>query len=156
MEASTRLCLLVFVILLMGCNTALQLTAAGEGVRHLSRADMPTSCHLLGDVAIGIPPDAARPRTEEELSILLRNKTGNDGGNHVVTDMSEEREDSSGAPYWRGRGTAYACPEENMDVPDVGERSAGGEGTGGDDDDGDDEPERSQEEDDMLDDLLGS
>lgn len=147
--------MLLSVVLLAGCSTALQLTSEGEGVRHLSRADMPTSCNLLGDVAIGIPPDAARPRTEEELSILLRNKTGREGGNHVVTDMSEERQDSNGNPYWRGRGTAYACREQAGGAPDDGERSAGGEDTDSPDESGDGAPERSQEEDDMMDDLLG-
>ena len=154
MGTSYGTCLLT-AVLVMGCSTSLQLTAEGERVRHVSRADMPTSCNLLGDVAIGIPPDAARPRTEEELSILLRNKAGREGGNHVVTDMSERREDSNGAPYFRGRGIAYACSEETMRSPDDGERSAGGEDTGG-PDEGDDAPrERSDEEDDVMEDLLG-
>lgn len=155
MGPSARTCLLSSVVLLASCSTALQLTSEGEGVRHVSRVDMPTSCNLLGDVAIGIPPDAARPRTEEELSILLRNKTGRVGGNHVVTDMSEERHDSNGDPYWRGRGTAYACRDEVMSAPGDGERSAGGEDTGGPDQEGEGASERSEEEDDLMRDLLG-
>ena len=138
------------VVLLVGCSTAIQLTDAGSVVRHVTRADMPTSCRLLGDVAIGIPPDAARPSSEEELSILLRNKAGREGGNLVVTEMSERREDSAGQPYYRGRGSAYRCTEE-PGRPAEATETGGGEETG-------EAPEGTEpssgEDDAIVDDLL--
>jgi len=148
---------------LAGCATGIQLTDAGEGVRHVSRADMPTSCNLLGDVAIGIPPDAARPRTEEELIMLMRNKTGELGGNYVVLDSSTTEQDSDGRDYYRGRGIGYACPEEEESGSAIGgeQDTAGGEAPPEQDDAGD-APEEddggadmSDEEDAILDDLLG-
>jgi len=146
-------------LLLLGCSTALQLTDEGRAVRLVSRADMPTGCNLLGDVAIGIPPDAARPHTEEDLQILLRNKAGELGGNHVVTEMSQRHEDSSGQPYYRGRGTAFACPEPEGGAEPDGATSGGEEAAT----EPTEEPEgdtgttsgHSEEEDAMIDDLVG-
>ena len=130
--------LLVAVLLATGCSTGITLTSAGEGVRRVSAADAPPGCNLLGDVAIGIPPDAARPRTEEELVILMRNKAGLLGGNHVVVDSTDERRDEGATePHWVGRGVAYACPDEatasNTPADDTANDTAGG-------DDGMDEP----------------
>ncbi len=142
---------LALLLSLAGCSTAIQLTDQGRGVRHVTRADMPTGCNLLGDIAIGIPPDAARPRTEEDLHILMRNKTGDLGGNHLVVDSAQQREDASGNPYFRGRGIGYACPQSDpapdraetsgSEVPDEGDSSGGSE--------------TSAEDDAILDDLLG-
>lgn len=137
------------VVALVGCSTALQLTEEGSSVRHVTRADMPASCRLIGDVTIGIPPDAAQPHSEEELSILLRNKAGREGGNLVVTEMSERREDSTGEPYWRGRGSAYRCAEEPTRPSDATE-TGGGEDTG----DTHEDATRSGEDDAIVDDLL--
>ncbi|MFK7987280.1 MAG: hypothetical protein AB8I08_14745 [Sandaracinaceae bacterium] len=125
MRAAHLLALSAFLSL--GCSTGISLTSAGEGVRRVSAADAPTGCNLLGDVAIGIPPDAARPRTEEQLVILMRNKAGLLGGNHVVVDSTDERRDEGATePHWVGRGVAYACPiEATASAPD--EPSAGGD-----------------------------
>jgi hypothetical protein len=120
---------LAAVALLSGCATGITLTDAGEDVRHVQLADMPTGCNLLGDVAIGIPPDAARPRTEEDLVVLMRNKAGEMGGNHLIVESTDERTGQGGEPYYIGRGVAYACPEEAMEpqAPEEPEATAGGE-----------------------------
>jgi hypothetical protein len=76
------------VILATGCATSIALTSGGTRVEHVQAADVPPGCNLLGDVPIGIPPDAARPRTEEQLVILMRNKTHEMGGNRVIIDTS--------------------------------------------------------------------
>ncbi|HHH27123.1 MAG TPA: hypothetical protein ENK57_02070 [Polyangiaceae bacterium] len=151
--------ILLTLLLLGGCSTAIQLTDAGRGVQHVSRADMPTGCNLLGDIAIGIPPDAARPRTEEELHILMRNKTGELGGNHFVLDSMQEEQDASGAAYFRGRGIGYACPV----APEAEGETSGGDS--GDEDsshvdespseDSGEEPGLDAEDDAMLNDILG-
>ncbi|MCB9594389.1 MAG: hypothetical protein H6719_16780 [Sandaracinaceae bacterium] len=140
-----------------GCSTGIQLTDEGGRVQHITRADMPSGCNLLGDVAIGIPPDAARPRTEDELVTLMRNKAGQIGGTHLLVDNREQREDSSGNPYYRGRGVAYACPHTEAAVSAEGgggggDDTSGGEDTGGGDSGGD---SGGSDDDDMMDDLLG-
>ena len=149
---------LALLLGLAGCSTAIQLTDQGQGVRHITRADMPGGCNLLGDIAIGIPPDAARPRTEEELHILMRNKTGELGGNHLVVDSAQQREDASGNPYYRGRGIGYACPEPEAAAED-GQTSgseAPDEGAEGDSEATPGEGSQTSAEDDaILDDLLG-
>jgi hypothetical protein len=106
----------VFMLLALGCATTIQLTTNGNMVRNVSAGEMPTGCNLLGDVPIGIPPDAARPRTEEQLVILMRNRTAEMGGNRVVVDSAHQ--DGSGPEsYWRGRGVAYACSDEDLREP---------------------------------------
>jgi len=148
---------LALLLSLAGCSTAIQLTESGTAVHRITRADMPSGCNLLGDIAIGIPPDAARPRTEDELHILMRNKTGELGGNHLVVDSAQEREDAAGNPYFRGRGIGYACPEPEP-APDDG-ASSGGEQSSDEpvaapeESSGDDQA--SAEEDAILDDILG-
>lgn len=112
------------LVLATGCATGIALTGDGEDVRHVQLADMPTGCNLLGDVAIGIPPDAARPRTEEDLVILMRNKAGEMGGNHLVVESTSQGTGQGGEPYFRGRGVAYACPDEAMEPA---EETSGGE-----------------------------
>lgn len=105
----TRLGLVLAVAAIaIGCATGITLTDRGTRVTALSQADMPGGCRLVGDVTIGMPPDAARPRTEEQLQILMRNKAGEMGANHVVTEFSEQRTEA-GAVHYVGRGIAYAC-----------------------------------------------
>lgn len=146
---------LLAVLLLSGCTTAIALTDEGSQVRHGTRADMPPGCRLLGEVRIGIPPDAAMPPTEEDLIILMRNKAAEQGGNFVILDSSEQRDaNEDGEVFWRGRGTAYECPEQTEPDPLHPETSGGevDEGGGLEEDEGGD---TSSEGDDALDDLLG-
>lgn len=113
-----RMILALSLLLAASCATTIQLTTSGNMVRNVTLAEMPTGCNLLGDVPIGIPPDAARPRTEEQLIILMRNKTAEMGGNRVVIESSHQ--DGSGPEaYWRGRGVAYACSEEDLREPEA-------------------------------------
>ncbi len=91
-----------------GCGSEVALTPAGHHVVEVSEADLPDNCTLLGDVAIGWPPDAARPRTQKQLVLLMRNKTAEQGGNHVVLDSAQERHEN-GHPYYVGRARAYDC-----------------------------------------------
>lgn len=106
-----------------GCTTGIALTDRGSQVRRAADADLPPGCRLLGDVAIGIPPDAARPRTEEQLEMLMRNKAGEVGATHVIVEHSEDR-----GEHWVGRGRAYRCPE--TPPPTVSAASAGGQDEG--------------------------
>lgn len=95
------------------CTTGIQLTDKGERTRELSMTELPSGCRLIGDVTIGLPPDAGRPRTREDLNKLMRNRAGQNGGNVVVVDFAEERNpNDEDARHWVGRGRAYACPEE--------------------------------------------
>ena len=120
---SKTLVSLLSLTLLAGCATGITLTGGGSNVRHVSAADVPVGCNLLGDVAIGIPPDAARPRTEDELVILMRNKAAEIGGTHVIIESKNQHQDSAGEDYWRGRGIAYACPEDTGPDPLLQESS---------------------------------
>ena len=136
-----------------GCSTGITLTSAGERVRHIQAADTPIGCNLLGDVAIGIPPDAARPRTEEAMITLMRNKAGEQGATHVVVESSESRRTEGEAEaHWVGRGIAYACDEDapSSRAP-VEDRGSGGEAT--EDDDGASEGDDEGTEGDALDGL---
>ena len=159
---------LLFTIAALGCSSAIALTDEGQGVRRVTDAEKPGGCRLLGDVSIGVPPDAARPRTEEELILLMRNKAGEADGTHVVVDTTEQRDADTERPYWIGRGRAYACPEEQRAPAE--EETAGGdnaaegaegaegegpEGEGAEGEGAESEPERSPEEDAMMEDLLG-
>ncbi len=155
------LALVTAMLAVVGCSTAIQLTDRGRLVNHITRADMPSGCNLLGDVAIGIPPDAARPRTEADLVILMRNKTAEVGGNTLLVDDSEQLEDSSGSPYFRGRGIAYACPAPEPETTGSAggeEGGAQGEGAAGDEAEGAGEGEGGEgsgDDDAMMEDLLG-
>ena len=102
---------LASLVLATACSAGISLTERGTLVHNVSRVDLPTGCNLLGDVSIGIPPDAARPRSEEELMILMRNKAGELGGNHVILDQSSSHPGNQGELIWSGRGIAYACPQ---------------------------------------------
>lgn len=118
-----------------GCTTGIALTDRGSQVTRAADADLPPGCRLLGDVAIGIPPDAARPRTEEQLEMLMRNKAGEVGATHVIVEHSEDR-----GEHWVGRGRAYRCPE--TPPPTVSAASAGGQDEGeGETEAGEDETE---------------
>lgn len=114
-------------------------------MNHITRADMPSGCNLLGDVGIGHPPDAARPRTEEDLLILMRNKVAELGGNTLLVDQRQPQQDSSGREYYRGRGVAYACPHPEPQSTTSADETGGGEDTSGGEDTGDGD----------IDDLLG-
>jgi len=130
------------------CSTGIQLTMEGQRVDRVSSADMPTGCNLLGDVAVGIPPDAARPRTEEQLHHLMRNKAGGLGATHLVVEMSEQRSEA-GAQHYVGRGVAYRCPEPERPpaAASGGEAGQGSEGAEG------SEGEPSEGEGNSLDDI---
>ncbi len=108
------------IVIAAGCTTGIALTDRGAEVTRIADADIAPGCRLLGDVAIGIPPDAGRPRTEEQLEMLMRNKAGEVGATHVVVEQSEDR-----GEHWVGRGRAYRCPE--TPPPTVSAATAGGE-----------------------------
>lgn len=98
------------------CTTGIQLTDKGERTRELSMTDMPSGCRLIGDVTIGLPPDAGRPPTREDLIKLMRNRAGQNGGNVVVVDFAEERNpNDEEARHWVGRARSYTCPEPEED-----------------------------------------
>lgn len=142
-------------VLLTACTTGITTTSEGAGVSRVSRAALPPNCQLVGDVAIGIAPDAARPRTEDDLVILMRNKAGDFGASHIVVESSNPR--GSGAErYYAGRATAYRC--RRADAPPA-EEGAGGEATE-EGVDGETQPEESEpppmdsESDQLLDDIM--
>jgi len=117
------------VLALVGCTSGIQLTDRGTAVEPMTQAQMPGGCRLVGDVAIGLPPDAARPRTEEQLSMLMRNKAGEMGANRVITEMSEQRTDA-GTDHWVGRGVAYYCDPSAAPEPAAAPtETTGGEAT---------------------------
>jgi len=102
----------VLVLALVGasaCSTAIALTDRGTAVTEVGPTGMPDGCSLVGDVSIGIPPDAGRPGTEAELVILMRNKAGQMGGTHVLVESRVRRDDGGGREHWVGRGRAYRC-----------------------------------------------
>ena len=120
-----------------GCTTGIQLTDEGREVQQVEYAEMKPGCRLVGDVAIGIPPDAAHAPTKDDLIALMRNKAGREGGDTVVVDWAEERDaHSEEAVHWVGRGRAYNCPEDESggSTPieeDTGlEEEAGEDGSG--------------------------
>lgn len=101
-----------------GCSTSIALTDKGQGVSRVTDAEKPGGCRLIGDVSIGVPPDAARPPTEDDLVTLMRNKAGTMGGTHVVVDSRDQRNpESETGSYWVGHGRAYACPQEEAATP---------------------------------------
>ncbi len=99
------------VVAALGCNTAITLTDGGRLVHTAADADLPAGCTLIGDVAIGHPPDAARPPTQEDLVLLMRNKAADHGANYVVVDSKEERGEVE--KHWVGRARAYRCPDDS-------------------------------------------
>lgn len=103
-----RIALILAALVATGCGGGIALTERGTAVQQITRADMPDGCRLVADVAIGIPPDAGRPRTEEQLVTLMRNKAGELGGSHVLVEFREQRGQGAEAHYV-GSGTAYRC-----------------------------------------------
>jgi hypothetical protein len=106
---SARVFLLFSALALGACSTAIALTDRGTTVTEVGATGMPDGCALIGDVSIGIPPDAGRPGTEAELVILMRNKAGQMGGTHVLVESRTHRDDDGPNGHWVGRGRAYRC-----------------------------------------------
>lgn len=104
-----RLLMISSVVVLGACSTAIALTDHGTAVTEVGTTGMPDGCSLIGDVSIGLPPDAGRPGTEAELVILMRNKAGQMGGTHVLVESRQRRDDGGGSVHWTGRGRAYRC-----------------------------------------------
>lgn len=129
--SSTLVLVPLCVLALAGCATDIVLTQEGRTVQHVTSADLPGGCNLLGDVPIGLPPDAARPPTEQAFVYLMRNRTGERGGTHVTISSKEQR-GTAEEPYFVGRGVAYACRESAAPVEEgSGEgQSEEGEGEG--------------------------
>ncbi|MDQ3038048.1 MAG: hypothetical protein M3Y87_36980 [Myxococcota bacterium] len=127
----TRISLVVAALLATACGPNIGLTERGTTVQRVERGGLPDGCRLVGDVAIGIPPDAGRPRTEEQLAMLMRNKAGELGANHVIVEFSEPRGTGAGA-HFVGSGTAYACDESAVRPPPAEPAAADDETTSGD------------------------
>jgi hypothetical protein len=109
MRPTRSLFLVLVLVCASACSTAIALTDRGTAVTEVGTTGMPDGCSLVGDVSIGIPPDAARPSTEPELVILMRNKAGQMGGTHVLVESRVRRDDGGGREHWVGRGRAYRC-----------------------------------------------
>jgi hypothetical protein len=122
----TRAGLVLALTMLLGCSTALVLTDRGARVQRVTQADVPPGCRVLGDVPIGVAPDASRPRTEDELVLLMRNKAGEGGASHIVVDSSERRSEEGAEPYYVGRARSYSCPAGRPAAPRE-QPTAGGE-----------------------------
>lgn len=95
--------------LALGCGHELVLTTGGTTVQRVERSALPDGCRVVGDVSIGIPPDAALARSEDELTILMRNKAADMGADHVVVERSEHRPVEGQPGTWVGSGVAYSC-----------------------------------------------
>lgn len=95
--------------LLCGCAHQFALTAGGARVQRVERSQLPDGCRMVGDVSIGIPPDAALAATEAELLILMRNKAAGMGADHVVVEQSEQRPGADGVGHYVGMGSSYVC-----------------------------------------------
>lgn len=104
-----RFASILAVLLLGACSTAISLTDRGTAVSEVGATGLPDACTMLGDVSIGIPPDAGHPGTEAELVILMRNKAGQMGGTHVLIESRHEEHDGPESSHWVGRGRAYRC-----------------------------------------------
>jgi hypothetical protein len=114
---SARVFLLFSALALGACSTAIALTDRGTTVTEVASTGMPDGCSLIGDVSIGIPPDAGHPGTEAELVILMRNKAGQLGGTHVLVESRTHRDDEGGEGHWVGRGRAYRCDPSVTPTP---------------------------------------
>ncbi len=99
----------VLAALAMGCGHELALTTGGTHVQRVERPQLPDSCRVVGDVSIGIPPDAAIARSEAELTILMRNKAADMGADHIVVERSEARPGAGGVTNYIGSASAYNC-----------------------------------------------
>lgn len=125
----TRALSIVPMLALVACSTAISLTDRGTAVTEVGATGMPDGCSLIGDVSIGIPPDAARPATEEELVVLMRNKAGQMGGTHVLVESRQRHDDGHGEAHFTGRGRAYRCDPSvaPTETPAPAEGESGGE-----------------------------
>jgi len=99
----------VSAALAIGCATSIVLTGGGTAVQKVDRAQLPDGCRVVGDVSIGVPPDAAHPETEADLFILMRNKAAEMGADHIVVERSELRPESGGRGHYVGSASAYVC-----------------------------------------------
>jgi hypothetical protein len=113
----------VVVLAATGCSTGIVLTDRGARVHDVSPTDVPGGCTMLGDVSIGIPPDAARPRTEEQLVILMRNRAAESGATHVMVE-SRERRGTGVDEHYSGRARGYRCPDEEPAAPSAAPAAA--------------------------------
>ncbi len=120
------LLVLLSVLALCACSTAIALTERGTTVAEVGATGMPDGCTMLGDVSIGIPPDAGHPGTEEELVILMRNKAGQMGGTHVLVESRHRQDDGHDSAHWIGRGRAYRCDPSQAATPAPTEPAASG------------------------------
>ncbi len=109
-----------------GCTSSISLTANGRGVNEVPQPDLPATCRLIGDVPVGISPDAATPPSRDDLVVLMRNKAGELGGDHVVIDFAEERGEEPRI-RWAGRGRAYNCRDRGSTVPEEEPATSGGD-----------------------------
>jgi hypothetical protein len=105
------------MLALGACSTALTLTDRGTTVTEVGSTGMPDGCSLIGDVSIGVPPDAGRPDSEAELAILMRNKAGQLGGTHVLIESRQRHDDGGGREHWTGHGRAYRCDPTQAPTP---------------------------------------
>ena len=152
------LALVASSVLALGCSTSIALTAGGQNVTAYSNTDLPSGCRVLGDVHIGIPPNAARPPTEDDLVILMRNDAAVQGGNGVLVESRREETDEEGnATHWVGRGRAYRCPEAApptpAEEPAATDETAGGEAEAEDGESGAESEPTDEASDDSLDDI---
>ena len=99
------LSLLTFV----GCAHTFALTSEGTRVQLVEHSALPDGCRVIGDVSIGIPPDASVANSEAELAILFRNKAAEMGADHVVVEQTEQRPGSDGIDHYVGSASAYGC-----------------------------------------------
>jgi hypothetical protein len=127
MASRSKILIAFALVVTSGCSTAIALTDSGRLVHVATDADLPMGCNLIGDVPIGTQADAARAATEDDLVILMRNKAGDLGGNHVVVDSKEPRGETEEGRHWVGRGRAYNCPptEAQPSAPPEEETSGG-------------------------------
>lgn len=110
------------VLAASGCATGIVLTDRGANVQAVGATEVPAGCVMLGDASVGIPPDAGRPSTEEELVYLIRNKAGESGATHVLIE-SRERRGSGEDVHYVGRARSYRCPASEprtVDAPQAG------------------------------------
>ena len=104
-----QLAVVLSMTVLVGCAHQFALTAGGAAVQRVDRTHLPDGCRVVGDVSIGIPPDAAVAATEAELEILMRNKAAGMGADHIVVEQSELRPGADGVGHYVGSGSAYVC-----------------------------------------------
>ena len=105
----TPLAVVLVATFVAGCAHQFALTTAGTHVQRVERSALPDGCRVVGDVSIGLPPDASLATTEAELMILMRNKAAPTGADHIVVEQSQSQTGSDGVAHWVGSGSAYVC-----------------------------------------------